>query len=144
MTHRDENIKILLRRLEMLTSRCVILKLQTKETAAALADAGCIINSFPPDKNSNDSAEITEMKNKISYLYMEEQNYLHQIAKLGAIVLDEETMEILLPGGPGEGSFLSWVPAEPGISHWRKTASSKGARLYFGHNHHESADPVLH
>ncbi len=123
-----ENREVLLKRLEIWTSRFIMFKARQKEIVAALADKGSIISTLPPVINSDDSLDIIDLKRELIYFHKETLEILEQIQKIGVIVADNDTMEILMPGGPDKNSFLSWVPGEPDVMYWRKSPDTNCLR----------------
>lgn len=125
MTFFSKSDTILVKRLELWASEYVRLSVQVKSLTRSLAQRGVILSSLPPKVTRMDSFEVGKAKEKITELCRRKENILKGLHNFGAQVVDKTTMEILLPGGPHEGSFLSWQPGEPSISYWRMSADTR-------------------
>lgn len=124
------NNQILLKRFEIWTSRYIIIKIAIRDYVISLAEIGYIISNHPPVINTNDPSFVCDIKKKIVTLYSEQQSILKNIKVSGGHLLNMDTLEILLEGGPEKGSFLSWMPGEEFFSYWRKSKNNNDDRLY--------------
>lgn len=144
MTFFSKSDTILVKRLELWASEYVRLNVQVKSLTRSLAQKGIVISSLPPKATRMDSFEVGQAKEKITNLCRQKENILKGLHNFGARVVDKTTMEILLPGGPHEGSFLSWQPGEPSISYWRMSADTRSTERQQLGGPRRSAQPVFH
>ena len=144
MTFFSKSDTILVKRLELWASEYVRIGAQIKSLVRNLAQQGIRVDAVPPSVSRTDSFEVGKLKENISLLCRRRENILKGLDNFGAQVIDKTTMEILLPGGPLEGSWLSWQPGEPTISWWRMSTDPRTAerRQLSSAVHH--ARPVIH
>ena len=144
MTFFSKSDTILVKRLELWASEYLRLSEQIKSLARKLAQKGVVLGTLPPKVNRLDSFEICQMKEKITLCCRRRENILKGLDNFGALVIDKTTMEILLPGGPLEGSWLSWQPGEPSISWWRMSTDPRTAERRQLSSAASLARPVIH
>jgi hypothetical protein len=144
MTFFSKSDTILVKRLELWASEYLRISAQIKTLTRTLVERGVILDSLPPRVVRTDSFEVCQLKEHVILLCRRRENILKGLDNFGAMVIDKTTMEILLPGGPLEGSWLSWQPGEPSISWWRMSADPRTAerRQLSGAGH--LARPVVH
>ncbi|MBN2715980.1 MAG: hypothetical protein JXX14_08990 [Deltaproteobacteria bacterium] len=144
MTFFSKNDTILVKRLELWASEYVRIGAQIKSITRTLAQQGIIVDALPPRVSRTDSFEVGKMKERIALLCRHRENILKGLDNFGAQVIDKTTMEILLPGGPLEGSWLSWQPGEPCISWWRMSTDPRTAERRMLSSAAKHARPVIH
>lgn len=144
MTFFSKRDAILVKRLELWVSEYVRLSAHVKTLTRALAQKGVIVSSLPPRVARMDSFEVGKVKEEISELCRKKENILKGLDNFGAQVVDKHTMEILLPGGPHEGSYLSWQPGEPSISYWRMSKDIRCAERQLLGGNRSYLQPVFH
>jgi hypothetical protein len=127
----------------MWTSELARIAREHERLACTLADRGVLPRSTPPTVHPRDSRAVTRAKEQMIALHRRRQSLLASLSEIGATLLDRQSLEVLLPGGPKPGSFLSWQPGEPRIAWWRTEPSTSAPRRPL-----PSADvdpgPVLH
>ncbi|MBN2340149.1 MAG: hypothetical protein JXX29_07560 [Deltaproteobacteria bacterium] len=144
MTFFSKSDTILVKRLELWASEYVRVRARIGSLTRSLANQGVIVSTLPPTVTRMDSFEVSKIKEQIIELFRHKENILKGLHNFGAKVVDKNTMEILLPGGPHEGSFLSWQPGEPAISYWRMSADTRHTeRQQLGGAGH-ALQPVIH
>jgi len=100
-----------------------------RDVLYALADLGFVSSRLPPRVNERDGLEVVRLKDRARTL-CKERDALHEaMGSLGARLLDSEQVELIIEGGPVEGSFLSWQPGEPEIAWWRRSDDPGSERL---------------
>lgn len=144
MTFFSKNDTILVKRLELWASEYLRLTAQVKGLARTLAEMGIIVGTLPPKVSRTDSFEVGKLKERMTQLCRHRENILKGLDNFGAQVIDKITMEILLPGGPLEGSYLSWQPGEPSISYWRMSADPRCAERRQLSSAQNLAQPIFH
>lgn len=134
----------LIQRLELWTERLVKLAREQERCVFALADLGIIAQGAAPAVRPTDRPAVIRLKERLLQLKTLHRSIHEELTAAGAELLDEETMEFVVPGGPLPGSFLSWVPGEPQIAWWRKTNHLSTARRALPTGGEERHKPVLH
>jgi len=109
-----------------------------------LADLGVIVKVMPPKVLSADSPKVIRLKERLLSLNRERQRIERDFEHVGARLLDWNTLEIVLEGGPEPGSWLSWQPGEPRIAWWRSSADPDSPRRLLPGFDLEDVRPVLH
>jgi hypothetical protein len=97
-----------------------------------------------PAVGPRDSLRIARLKERLARLDQRRTAARAALDELGARILDEQTLELLLPGGPAPGSFLSWQPGEPTIAWWRATPRSEDPRQPIAEPGAEVVHPTVH
>jgi hypothetical protein len=120
--------QLLVKKLEMWTSELARVDRERELLACSLADLGVLPRATPPIVGPRDSRSVTRVKEQLIALHRRLEALLANLDSLGASILDRETMEVILPGGPAPGSHLSWQPGEPRIAWWRAEPSSSSSR----------------
>ena len=112
----------------MWTSELARIDRKRELLACSLADLGVLPRATPPIVGPRDNRSVTRIKEQLIALHRRREALLANLASLGASILDPDTMEIVLPGGPAPGSHLSWQPGEPRIAWWRAEPSPSSPR----------------
>jgi len=134
----------LITKLALHTDDLVRLRLARERTAAELAELGVVPRQARPAVGPRDSLRVARLKEELVRLDRRRQDALAALAALGATVLDEQTLELLLQGGPAPGSYLSWQPGEPTIAWWRASASLEDPRQPIADLADQVVHPTLH
>jgi hypothetical protein len=120
---------LLVKKLEMWISELARIRRELEASACSLADLGVLPPSFPPAIAARDSRAVVRLKERLIALHRRRQALLDGLAAIGGQLLDVDSFEVLLADGPQVGSFLSWQPGEPRISHWRAAPSPSSPRM---------------
>jgi hypothetical protein len=120
---------LLVKKLEMWTSELALMDREQEHLACSLADMGVLVRSAPPRIGPRDGRSVVRLKEQLTALHRRREALIDELAAVGASILDAATLEVILPGGPEEGSFLSWQPGEPHIAWWRSEAAVDSRRL---------------
>lgn len=144
MTFFSKSDAILVKRLELWASEYLRISAQIKTLARTLVEQGVVVDALPPRVARTDSFEVCKLKEHVILLCRHRENILKGLDNFGAMVIDKTTMEILLPGGPLEGSWLSWQPGEPSITWWRMSADPRTAERRQLSGAGQMARPVVH
>jgi len=120
---------LLIKRLEFWAAEWVQIDLEMERLGAELAARGVEIPADGPLVGPWDSVEVARLKDAMRALELARERILKGLSMLDAILLDPTTLEILLPGGPVEGSFLSWQPGENNVCFWRENAHASRQTL---------------
>jgi hypothetical protein len=86
---------------------------------------------------------VVRLKEQFIALHRRRGTLIDELAAVGASILDSKTLEVILPGGPQDGSFLSWQPGEPRIAWWRAEATVDSLRRLLP-GQPEDSGPALH
>jgi len=121
--NREEDL-LLIRRLEFWSTQWVHIDLQRSQICEALRAAGVDPEFGGPKVGPWDSIELARLKDSLQALENGRDRILKGLGALDAVLVDTVTMEILLPGGPTEGSFLSWQPGENSFCFYRENADA--------------------
>jgi hypothetical protein len=134
---------ILLKQLELWTGNLARIFMLEQRCHCALADLGVILqgDSRPTSK---DGPGTIRLKEEILKLRKNRQATLTQMKQVGAEILDELTLEVLISGGPEPGSYLSWMPGEPCIAWWRRQAQCSSRRIQLTGLSPETSLPIQH
>lgn len=127
----------------MWTSELARIARELELLSCSLADMGVLSRTMPPRVSPRDSRAVTRAKEQMIALHRRREAVLASLGEVGATILDRQTMEIAVPGGPEPDSYLSWQPGEPRFGWWRAAPSltSPRRRLPLGH---DEPGPVLH
>lgn len=112
----------------MWTSELARVGRELEGLACNLADHGVLPPKLPPSVNRRDSMAVVRTKETMIALHKRRERLLDELGAVGGSILDPKTLEVLLPGGPVEGSLLSWQPGEPRIAWWRTEPSAASPR----------------
>ena len=135
---------ILVTQLEFWTGQLVVIARQEERCRCELADIGIIVKTGKPSMSLRDRPVVTRMKEKLLSLYQKRNSIYDDMAAQSAQLLDEQTMEVVLSGGPEPGSYLSWQPGEPVIAWWRKKMDVSSPRMLLPGIDPESTKAFLH
>jgi hypothetical protein len=141
--HLPSDPQLLVKKLEMWTSELARIEREREQLACSLADRGVLPRTAPPVVTPRDNRAVTGIKEQLIALHRRRDALLANLRSIGATILDRETLEVVLPGGPEPGSVLSWQPGEPSIAWWRAEPypSSPRRPLAKGDG---STGPILH
>ncbi|MCP4606690.1 MAG: hypothetical protein GY847_40315 [Proteobacteria bacterium] len=134
----------LIRQLKLWIDCLAMISFKEERCRCELADLGVISYEAPPDIESYDRPAVIRLKEKLLILYRERLSTFEEMAAADAELLDEQTLEIVLTGGPQPGSCLSWLPGEPCIGWWRESKDTHVPRRLLPGIDLESAKPMLH
>ena len=118
---------VLIERLKLWTERLVRVRIKKADYCCQLAEMG-VITRVPPTIDSRDRPNVVRIKEKLLAVSSEREQIRREMASMGAEILDEQTLEVLFPGGPEPDSFLSWMPGEPSIGWWRAEKDNTALR----------------
>jgi hypothetical protein len=127
----------------MWTSKLARIARDQTRLACTLADLGVLPRSMPPEVGPRDGRSVIDIKEQMIALHRRREAILASLGSIGAVMIDHETLEIVLPGGPEEGTYLSWQPGEPRISWWRNEPSTSSTRRPLPGAEVENG-PILH
>jgi hypothetical protein len=108
----------LVKRLAFSAEQLLHITLMERRFYAALADSGCI-GRARPKVYAGDSGVVVRIKEAILQSSRKRDRITSEMATVGAVLYDSETMEILLPGAPETDGWRSWMPGEATIAWWR-------------------------
>jgi len=93
-----------------------------------MADCGVVSHPKGPIVMPTDPLPLVRLKEESISLRRIREQIRKKIEQEDAIILNSETMEILIPGGPTKESFLSWQPGEPAFLYFKKSADITSER----------------
>lgn len=125
------------------TSEIMCIQIETRNCRLALADCGFVGEDYF-DTYDYDTPPVFNLKQKLSALKSREEQILLKISEAGAKIIDFRTLEIILPGGPVEDSYLSWIPGEIVIGYYRHSDCPKDKRHTIPGIDPKSVNPVHH
>jgi hypothetical protein len=125
----SSSTRLLVKKLEMWTSELARIDREQEQHCCSLADLGLLVRTSPPQVGPRDSRAVVRLKEQLIALHRRRAALLDELSQIGGVVLDKVTLEVILPGGPEDGSFLSWQPGEPHIAWWRAAAAVDSPRL---------------
>jgi len=134
----------LVARLGALCGELLEIRAALSEIHRALADHGVIPMSTPPRVEDRDGRAVTSLKERAIGLHRRQERLLRMLANEGAVIVDRETLELAVPGGPERGSYLSWQPGEPSIAWWRAAPDTASARMPLETGDGAGARPSIH
>lgn len=143
-SYSTQSDSLLIKRLEIWSTEYIRINAQITDLLYQLADKGVVISNVPPTVGPADTLETIRIKEKLTALHQCQQRIIKGIDALGATLIDTTTMEILIPGGPLDNSYLSWQPGESSICYWRKKADIKSVRQLLETEERPSILPTLH
>jgi hypothetical protein len=135
---------IMIRRLELWTSEFVSKDFRIKELVSKLKNYGISVNNIPPEIMKSDLPEVTALKKEIIGLHNDKQRIIKSMDLLGALFLDENTMEVLIMSDSREKFFLSWQPGEKDFFYCRDYPSETTVRKPFVKNIFTAITPTVH
>ena len=103
-----------------------------------------ITGNKAPSVESFDLPRVIRLKEKLMSLDRDWSAICGQMAQAGAEILNEHTLEVVMPSGPKPGSYLSWMPGEPCIAWWREKKELEAPRHPLLGLNGDRAKPVLH
>jgi hypothetical protein len=133
----------LIERFKLWTEGLVRVRLQKSACCSRLAELG-IITSVPPVVDPGDRPRVMRIKEELLTAVRESERIRGAMAKMGAEILDEESLEVLFPGGPEPGSFLSWIPGEPRVGWWRAGRDGASSRERLPGVSRTACEPTAH
>ncbi len=116
------------RHLEYLAAELVRISLEMSNCACDLAELGVIPRSMPPAVSPGDGMKVVRLKEMVTVLHRRRKAVERKLDSLDVTILDRNSWEMLFPGGPGEGAWLSWQPGEPEVLFWREQADLRSRR----------------
>ncbi|MDJ0762881.1 MAG: hypothetical protein QNJ97_07830 [Myxococcota bacterium] len=144
MTQTNKPAPEMLCRLELWAERLIRIAKEEASCRCDLADLGVIAKDAVPDIHPHDPPLVIRLKERLLLLSRQRRTTHNDMAAVGAQMLDEQTMEIILPGGPYPGSYLSWQPGETDIAWWRSDKDLNAQRRILPGLAPEDAMPVRH
>lgn len=114
--------------LEFWTQKLVRIAGEQQKCLFDLADLGVVLKTACPKIGKLDSPRVVRLKERLLVLQRERARVFQEFEHVGARLLDRETLEVVLEGGPEPGSWLSWQPGERHIAWWRASADSESER----------------
>lgn len=130
-------------RLRAWVDRLVRIRLDLQACRCTLAELG-VVNTDSPRIRSTDTPGVVRTKENLLALMVQKNRISKEMARVGAQLLDEQQWEVLVPGGPVEGAFLSWTLGERGIGYYRETNSLSSKRRRLPGVDPAVVDPVQH
>ena len=110
---------MLLEQLKLWTERLMRISLESGRIHCELADLG-VIPKAPFAIGSDDGPKVIHLKERLVAAHREKKRIVADMAGIGAEILDDVTLEIVLPRGRGDDTVLSWMPGESSIGFWRE------------------------
>ena len=108
-----------------------------------LAELG-VVQSGTPVIQSTDTPGVVRAKEALLALITQKKRIYQEMYRAGAQLLDDRHWEVILPGGPKEGAFLSWSLGERTIGYYRETNSLSSKRLRLPGVDPSAVDPPRH
>ena len=130
-------------RLQLWVERLIRIGIEARDVRCSLADAGVICGATP-EIHSSDPPRVVRMKETLRGVMRQKRKVLTEMARIGARVADERTWEVLMPGGPTEGMFLSWILGERSVGYYRENDSLLSKRCRLPGVAPETVDPIRH
>lgn len=130
-------------RLRAWVERLVRIRIDMQMCRCALAELG-VVNSSSPRIRSTDAPGVVRAKETLLALMVQKKRITKEMARVGAQLLDEQQWEVLVPGGPVEGGFLSWTLGERAIGYYRETNSLSAMRRRLPGVDPAAVDPIRH
>jgi hypothetical protein len=129
-------------RLRLWTERLIRISISVRECRFNLAELGVVCGEVPRIQ-STDSPRVVRVKESLRALIHQKKKILGEMLNVGALLISEQSWEVLLPGGPAVG-FLSWIPGEGTIGFYRETNSLLSTRQRLPGVDRAAVDPICH
>ncbi len=130
-------------RLRAWVERLVRIEIEMRVCRCELADLGVIGNGRPLIR-STDTPGVVRAKECLAALIAKQKKIMTEMSRVGARLVDDKLWEVLIPGGPEEGSFLSWTLGEGAIGYYRETDNLSSMRQRLPGVDPRIVDPVRH
>lgn len=123
--------------------RLVRIDMEMRTRQCELAELG-VIGDGRPRILSTDTPKVVRAKESLAALIAQQKKIMVEMSRVGARLVDEQLWEVLIPGGPEEGSFLSWTLGEGAIGYYRETDNLSSRRRRLPGVDPHIVDPVRH
>jgi len=135
----QEQLSRLVQDLVLWTQEIFRIQSQLLKLDCKMADCGVVSHPKGPVVTPTDPLPLVRLKEKSISLRRTREKIHRKIEREGAIILNNKTMEILVPGGPTGESFLSWQPGEPTFLYFKKSADITSKRQPLPNLQHKKA-----
>lgn len=124
----SDETAVVIKRFEFWVSRLVQIKQKTLNACCELADLG-VVTSEPVHKvGPKDPPRVVRLKEVILAAQREREDVAREMERREAVLIDPRNYEIGLFQGPKPGRWLSWMPGEDDLGHYREEPTTSSAR----------------
>jgi hypothetical protein len=134
---------MLLERLKLWIERLVRIRLESARLRCELADLG-VIPKAPFAVGSDDGPKVIRLKERLMAAHREKGRIVAEMTGIGAEILDDVTLEIVFPRGPGDDTVLSWMPGESSVGFWRERRDVASKRRPIPNHRRGGISPTRH
>lgn len=134
---------LVLERLKLWTEQLMRIRVREDSYRCELADMG-IVQQNPVIIHPEDRPQVIRVKEKLLTQIALKEQIARDMVKAGAVLVDEVHWEVLLPGGPDVGGYLSWMPGEPVLAWRREKREPPSPRLRLRETNAAESEPTSH